>query len=140
MGNPETNGSSGKSLLSSNSSQITMKLLLIGALIIGLLIPKYMVVDLVGERSNYSQQVNAEVARNWGGHQNLAGPFLVIPYVETVTEKVDGKILTTVEKRQLLVNPQLYESLNLTTREMTGLLKDFRANPKKFLRIKLGLF
>ncbi len=41
---------------------------------------------------------------------------------------------------QLLVNPQLYESLNLTTREMTGLLKDFRANPKKFLRIKLGLF
>lgn len=41
---------------------------------------------------------------------------------------------------QLLVNPQLYESINLTTREMTGLLKDFRANPKKFLRIKLGLF
>lgn len=105
MGNPETNGRSGKTLLSSNSSQITMKLLLIGALIVGLLIPKYMVVDLVGERSNYSQQVNAEVARNWGGHQNLAGPFLVIPYVETVTEKVDGKILTTVEKRQLLVNP-----------------------------------
>lgn len=41
---------------------------------------------------------------------------------------------------QLLVNPQLYDSLNGTTREMHGLLKDFRANPKKFLRIKLGLF
>jgi phospholipid/cholesterol/gamma-HCH transport system substrate-binding protein len=41
---------------------------------------------------------------------------------------------------QLLVNPQLYESLDGTTREMQGLLKDFRANPKKFLRIKLGLF
>ena len=25
-------------------------------------------------------------------------------------------------------------------RELQGLLKDFRANPKKFLRIKLGLF
>lgn len=41
---------------------------------------------------------------------------------------------------QLLVNPQLYESLDGTTREMQGLFKDFRANPKKFLRIKLGLF
>ena len=30
--------------------------------------------------------------------------------------------------------------LNLTTREVNGLLKDFRSNPKKFLHIKLGLF
>lgn len=41
---------------------------------------------------------------------------------------------------QLLVNPQLYDSLNGSTQELHGLLKDFRANPKKFLRIKLGLF
>jgi len=41
---------------------------------------------------------------------------------------------------QLLVNPQLYESLNGVTREMQGLVKDIHANPKKFLRIKLGLF
>lgn len=41
---------------------------------------------------------------------------------------------------QLLVNPQLYDSLNGSTQELHGLLKDFRANPKKFLRIKLSLF
>jgi len=41
---------------------------------------------------------------------------------------------------QLMVNPQLYESLNGTTRELQGLLKDVRANPKKFLRIKLAIF
>lgn len=41
---------------------------------------------------------------------------------------------------QLVVNPSLYESLNGSTKEMHELLKDFRANPKKFLRIKLGLF
>ena len=41
---------------------------------------------------------------------------------------------------QLLVNPALYQNLDSTTREMNGLMKDFRANPKKFLRIKLGLF
>ncbi len=41
---------------------------------------------------------------------------------------------------QLVVNQQLYESLNGTTREFQGFMKDFRANPKKFLSIKLGLF
>ena len=41
---------------------------------------------------------------------------------------------------QLLVNPSLYQNLDSTTREVNGLMKDFRANPKKFLRIKLGLF
>jgi len=41
---------------------------------------------------------------------------------------------------QLLVNPSLYENLNGTAVEMKGLMKDFRANPKKFLRIKLALF
>jgi phospholipid/cholesterol/gamma-HCH transport system substrate-binding protein len=40
----------------------------------------------------------------------------------------------------LLNNPALFEDLDGTTRELQGLLKDFRSNPKKFLRIKLGLF
>ncbi len=41
---------------------------------------------------------------------------------------------------QLLVNQQLYDNLNGATREMHLLMKDFRANPKKFLRIKLAIF
>jgi phospholipid/cholesterol/gamma-HCH transport system substrate-binding protein len=41
---------------------------------------------------------------------------------------------------QLLVNQQLYDNLNGATREMHLLMKDFRANPKKFLRIKLAVF
>jgi len=41
---------------------------------------------------------------------------------------------------QLLVNPQLYDNLAGATHEMNGLMKDFRANPKKFLRIKLAIF
>jgi phospholipid/cholesterol/gamma-HCH transport system substrate-binding protein len=41
---------------------------------------------------------------------------------------------------QLVVNQQLYENLNGATRELHLLMQDFRANPKKFLRIKLGLF
>jgi phospholipid/cholesterol/gamma-HCH transport system substrate-binding protein len=41
---------------------------------------------------------------------------------------------------QLMVNPQLYESLNGMTREFQSLAKDMRANPKKFLTIRLALF
>ena len=41
---------------------------------------------------------------------------------------------------QLLVNQQLYDNLNGATRELHLLMKDFRANPKKFLHIKLSIF
>ena len=41
---------------------------------------------------------------------------------------------------QLLVNPSLFQSLDGTSREINGLIKDFRANPKKFLRIKISVF
>jgi len=41
---------------------------------------------------------------------------------------------------QLMVNPALYENLTATTAEVRNLMKDFRANPKKFLTIQLKLF
>jgi phospholipid/cholesterol/gamma-HCH transport system substrate-binding protein len=41
---------------------------------------------------------------------------------------------------QLLNNPALYESMDNTMREVQGFMKDFRANPKKFLSIQLKLF
>ena len=41
---------------------------------------------------------------------------------------------------QLLVNPSLYENLTGTSAEMRDMMKDFRANPKKFLTIQLKLF
>ncbi|MGA2196010.1 MAG: MlaD family protein [Bryobacteraceae bacterium] len=41
---------------------------------------------------------------------------------------------------QLLTNPQLFDSLNAATGEMHALVKDMRANPKKFLTIQLHIF
>jgi phospholipid/cholesterol/gamma-HCH transport system substrate-binding protein len=59
-----------------------------------------------------------------------------------------AKFNTTIDKinsgqgtlGQLMVNPQLYESLNGATREFQSLAKDIRANPKKFLTIRLTIF
>jgi phospholipid/cholesterol/gamma-HCH transport system substrate-binding protein len=39
-----------------------------------------------------------------------------------------------------MVNPQLYETLNGATGELHQLIKDMRANPKKFLSIRLTIF
>jgi len=41
---------------------------------------------------------------------------------------------------QMLVNPALFDSLVGATREFQSLAKDMRANPKKFLTIRLALF
>ena len=41
---------------------------------------------------------------------------------------------------QFMVNPQLYESLKGATGEFQSLAKDMRANPKKFLTIRLTIF
>jgi phospholipid/cholesterol/gamma-HCH transport system substrate-binding protein len=38
---------------------------------------------------------------------------------------------------RLLTNQQLYESLNGALRNMEALLRDFRGNPQKYLRIKV---
>jgi phospholipid/cholesterol/gamma-HCH transport system substrate-binding protein len=54
-------------------------------------------------------------------------------------------ILTTVEQGkgsigQLLVNKSLYDNADATLAEAHGLVKDIRANPKKYLVIRLKLF
>jgi phospholipid/cholesterol/gamma-HCH transport system substrate-binding protein len=41
---------------------------------------------------------------------------------------------------QFMVNPQLYDSLDGATSEFQSLAKDIRANPKKFLTIRLTIF
>ena len=41
---------------------------------------------------------------------------------------------------RLMNDPALFEDLDAVTRETQGLIKDFRANPKKFLHIKISIF
>ncbi|MGA3098636.1 MAG: MlaD family protein [Bryobacteraceae bacterium] len=63
-------------------------------------------------------------------------------------DELIAKLTGTVDKissgqgtlGQLVVNPALYDSLNDATHELQGLTKDIRANPKKFLTLRLALF
>lgn len=74
-----------------------------------LTIPLFTVYLLVYDRQNQSETARASIAQGWGGPQTLAGPMLVIPYEEQVTETVtEGNrpvTRTNTVKRELFVAP-----------------------------------
>ena len=80
--------------------------------------------------------------------KGTAGKLLKDDALHKRLEELVAKFNGTIDKLnagqgtlgQLLVNPQLYDSLNGATREFQSLAKDMRANPKKFLTIRLTLF
>ena len=86
----------------------------------------------------------ADLNAGKGSAGRLLKDDLIARRLEDLTAKLDS----TIDKinsgqgtiGQFVVNQQLYESLNGATREFQNLAKDMRANPKKFLRIKLALF
>jgi phospholipid/cholesterol/gamma-HCH transport system substrate-binding protein len=80
--------------------------------------------------------------------KGTAGKLLKDDALHKRLEELVAKFSGTIDKinagqgtlGQLVVNPALYDSLNSTTREFQSLAKDMRANPKKFLTIRLALF
>ncbi|HVY92084.1 MAG TPA: MlaD family protein [Bryobacteraceae bacterium] len=80
--------------------------------------------------------------------KGTAGKLLKDEDVHDQIEQIVKKINVAMDKinggqgtiGQLMSNPALYDSLNTTAKDASGLLKDFRANPKKFMTIRLVLF
>lgn len=80
--------------------------------------------------------------------KGTAGQLLKDPKIAQQLSDALTRVNTTIDKinsgqgtiGQLIVNPQLYDAANGATRELHQLLKDFRANPKKFLRVKFSIF
>lgn len=66
---------------------ITLKALLIAALVLLMLIPVSMVKSLVKERENNKEAVQKDIASKWGGKQQVTGPVLVLPYYKDGNEK-----------------------------------------------------
>lgn len=61
-------------------NSITLKIIVIGLLILVLLIPMNMIRSLIFEREQLSAETIREVSEIWGASQTLAGPILTIPY------------------------------------------------------------
>ncbi|RIJ50779.1 cell envelope integrity protein CreD [Maribellus luteus] len=82
--------------------QITLKVFIIGAITIALLIPKFMILGLIGERQGTAEITKQDVMQKWSLAQTVRGPVLMIPYIERSFD-VDGKeISETIRQTYVL--------------------------------------
>ncbi|WP_167608436.1 cell envelope integrity protein CreD [Maribellus sediminis] len=72
--------------------QITFKVFIIGLIAIVLLIPKFMIIELISERQQTAEITNHEVMQTWSLAQTVRGPVLVVPYIKRSFDS-EGKIL-----------------------------------------------
>ncbi|HMF77333.1 MAG TPA: MlaD family protein [Bryobacteraceae bacterium] len=88
------------------------------------------------------------ILTNLNAGKGTAGQLLTDDKIAKQLSVTLDKVDLTIDKvnagqgtlGQLLVNPSLYEAATGTTRELHEFIKDFRGNPKKFLRIQLHIF
>ncbi|MBN2173622.1 MAG: cell envelope integrity protein CreD [Bacteroidales bacterium] len=64
------------------SRSISVKIAIIGFLILILLIPAFMIQELISERQKTRNEVVQEVSDKWGREQTVTGPIISIPYYE----------------------------------------------------------
>lgn len=76
----------------SQGFKMSIKLITIGFIILILLIPKFMIMDLITERKVTSLSAQQEVADSWSNEQIIRGPVLTIPYTEQIINK-DGELV-----------------------------------------------
>lgn len=72
--------------------QITIKVLIIGVITIALLIPKFMILDLIGQRQHIAEQSSKEVMQSWSLAQIVRGPVLAVPYINRLVDSSGKEI------------------------------------------------
>jgi phospholipid/cholesterol/gamma-HCH transport system substrate-binding protein len=88
------------------------------------------------------------LVQNLNAGKGTAGKLLTDEALYAQINQLIARVDATVGKinsgqgtlGQLVVNPQLYTNLNGALGDVRLLIKDIRANPKKFLSLKLALF
>ncbi len=66
----------------------SIKMIIVSGLAIMLLIPSFLIQDIIRERISLSEKVKKELYAQWGGNQVVAGPVLNVPF--TVTEPAEN--------------------------------------------------
>jgi inner membrane protein len=101
----ETKESSQNKLKSVNW-QITLKVLIIGVITIALLVPKFMILDLIGQRQHTAEESSREVMQSWSLDQTVRGPALTIPYFE---QTMDGSGKEINNEKEFYLLPEKLE-------------------------------
>jgi inner membrane protein len=91
------------------SASVTLKAVMIGAIVLLLLVPLAMLRGLVSERAALREQAYARVAEGWGGNMVLGGPMLIVPTQRTVVERVDDKDIARIVRSDVYLLPARLE-------------------------------
>jgi inner membrane protein len=67
-------------------TSVLARLITMGVLLLGLLVPLSMIESVVSDRATRRQSVTEEIGASWGGPQRISGPVLVVPYRYVVNE------------------------------------------------------
>ena len=76
------------------SNRVLIKGLITGGLILLMLVPTLFIQSLITEREARQKEVVKEVSSKWASAQTLSGPYISVPYRETITAS-DGKPVNT---------------------------------------------
>lgn len=101
------------------SSSSGLRFIGVGALALLMFIPLNLVSGVIQDRARYSEQTVAAIGEEWGGHQLVSGPFLVIPVTEKVTHQRKREAIDPVTGRTLrdAQNTAVYEHFAETVTE-----------------------
>lgn len=101
--------------------KIETKLVIIIGLIVLLLIPIFMIQNLIDERADLQDQVQADIAKSSSAEQQIIGPFIHAEYIETSTR--DGKTIDHVVSVLLLPESLNIDSTLSTFEKYRGIYK-----------------
>jgi len=96
----------------------TFKMIIISILILLLLIPRFMISDLIRERKNTMLSTIVEVQDKWSHGQTIKGPVIKIPYIKRIYKSENDKTITI--KRTATFLP---EDININAKVSPQMLK-----------------
>ena len=125
---------------------------IVGLMAILFMIPMVYVKELIREREERQRQVTSEISSKWAGPQNIAGPVLCVPYMETAydtarrpvtvkhfasflpeTLNISSSIIP-VEKHRGIFKVVLYNSKTALTGSFGKLsIEKLNISPEKFI-------
>jgi len=82
-------------------TSVSLKVVVIGLLILLLLIPVAMIRGVIDDREAVGRQAQSDIMQSWGGEQEIGGPILVLPY-DTVKVTQYGERITKTGHLQIL--------------------------------------
>lgn len=88
-----------------DTNNMTIKALVVVAMVLVLLLPIQLVKSLIEERNAAQTEVEKEIGEKWGGGRQLfRGPILVIPYIDTswIADNTKGQDSKKVETQRYL--------------------------------------